>query len=99
MFEAAQRLKILFCKSKRENLLLVYMKLSLLTEVEAGGHLSWESHPQENLTFKQVAGGTSESVVISHNRAASNITSLLIILRHSETHLYRCYRSAASVQN
>ena len=51
------------------------MKLPL-TEVETGSHLSRESHPQENLTFKQVAGGASESVNMSHNRAVSNITSL-----------------------
>ena len=50
------------------------MKL-LLTDIEAGSHLLRESRPQENLTFKQVAGGESESVVMSHNRAVSNITS------------------------
>ena len=87
-FEAAQRLEILFCKFKQNHLLLAYMKL-LLTEIEAGSHLLWESHPLKNLTFKQVAGGANESVVMSHNRAVSNITSLLIILLHSETHIYR----------
>ena len=55
------------------------MQLSLLTEVEADGHLSWESHPQENWTFKQITGWMSESVVINNNRAASKITSLIII--------------------
>ena len=97
-FEAAQRLEILFCKFKQNHLLLAYMKL-LLTEIEAGSHLSWESHPLKNLTLKQVAGGANESVVMSHNRAVSNITSLLIILLYSETHIYKCYRSAASDQS
>ena len=46
-FEAAQRLKILFCKFKQNHLLLAYMKLPL-TVVEAGSHLLRESYPQEN---------------------------------------------------